>query len=338
VTTRVHLQSNAADAADPRVASAAERLRFAFAFAAARENVHARLDGDASAMRITFDGQEDAPADVMLHHFLLELEKAGAVSHGWIHPQPDWDDATIAVAAAALDRALTRIRILLVEHNSWTSGGVPYVFATDDAVLRERGLAWYRFPKRGAVELSARDGVVRIAFAAGDVGAITSSGFYVPTRIHGDFTATIGYRLGTFDPGPDSACLALFQQNEASTVRVYAQLTCTPTCAGRVFVAQAGLRGGVTSPLPADAGPGAFRLRRAGRRVTAWHRSGGGDWRELGAVDDDPGDDAILGCKIWTKVACGGLVAELHDFTVAGRVADDPGAPADVRPDPLSRR
>ena len=70
--------------------------------------------------------------------------------------------------------------------------------------LRERGLSIYRYPARAAVDVRPADDAIRITFHPGPLGAITSSGFYVPTLLRGDFSATIHYRIRRWRPGPRS--------------------------------------------------------------------------------------------------------------------------------------
>jgi hypothetical protein len=316
----------------PYADSLLERHRVAFAIVAAREKLAARIAENPA--RFEFDGQEGAGGALILEHFLLELGKQGIPAEAVLAPAPGTDVCETERVLRGLEQALARVRTLLVEFNSYLSGGLPYVFATELSLLRERGLVVYRYPARAAVEVSAdrARGSVRIAFAPGELGEVTSSGFFVPTRLAGDLEARVRYRLGTWSPGPDSACLALFAQNESSTLRYYAQLSAWGTPAR--LAAQASFRGETGEPRRIEAGPGELRLRRRGDTFAAWQRAAGGEWLLLGERAGEPADELVLGCKIWSKVRCGGLEAELSELEIEGTPARDQGPPPAVRPDP----
>ena len=281
----------------------------AFAAACMRERIQARVLDAGGRVAFEFAGQENAPPDRLLHHFELELRDAGVTPAGLA--------GAAAAALAGLDRAVARMRTLLIEHNSFLQDGVPYVFAAHDATQRDAGLGLYRFPKDAAVALDWRAGAFRIAFAPGPLGEVTSSGFYLLARVAGDFTAVIRYQLELWQPGPDSACLGLFAQDARSTARYYSQLL-SVTAPPRNW-ACANLAG-VEGVRQAAAGrSGWLRLERRGEHMAAAHRDGDDPrWRELGERDGACTEPLHLGCKIWSKQACGGLVAELTELRVGG--------------------
>ncbi len=304
--------------------------RAAFEAACARERIAARIAGTPG--RFEFEGQEGASGAQILERFLLELAGQGVAAGQVLEPRPDADETELQACTRGLDRALARVRTLLVEFNSYLSGGMPYVFPTRDEVLQSRGLVVYRYPARAAAQVSAVDGRVRIAFEPGELGEVTSSGFFVPTRLSGDFEARVRYELGSWSPGPDSACLGLFAQDEPSTLRYYALVSSWG--APPSFAAQASFTGEVLDPVAIDGKGGELRLARAKGRIRAWHRARGGKWTALGERAGEAASELFVGCKIWSKVSCGGLVAELTELSIEGRPAREQGPMPAVRPDP----
>ncbi|MBK8977550.1 MAG: hypothetical protein IPM29_16680 [Planctomycetes bacterium] len=320
--------------ADSAAAAGAE-LRERLVRRLAAEDVRAELLGPDAMPRIRFAGQENAEAPLIAHHFQLELRAAGVLTDGPdLLPPPR---KQIEPVARAFEHATSRIRTLLIEHNSYLSGGLPWPFAGDvDPRLRERGLARYRYPKLAAVDVDSLpdERGVRIAFAAGELGPITSSGFYLPTRLRGDLDIRVTFRVERWEPGPDSACLGLFLQNEASTARYYAQLMSTADRKGEHSVA-AGLEGRLLGRRTVDGSHGQLRLTRVGRQVCAWYAPADSDaWVELGALTLGCDDDVICGAKIWSKVRCGGLVVLLHDLQVTATLPAEQLPRLEPRPDP----
>jgi hypothetical protein len=304
-------------------------LRRAFSAACARERIVANLFGSPALARIQIPTQEGVASPLLHWQAGVELERAGVVPSEWCVVHAGWR-AQGESLRAALTGTIGRLRTRLIEHNSYISGGLDYVFATDDDVLRARGLGIYRYPKQGPVAVTAGDGRVRIAFAPGPLGEIVSSGFFVPARITGDFAIEADYELLAWSSGPDSACLGLFFQNDLSTGRYYAQRTID---SGGDHVL-AGLDGVLSRKHMVCARAGSFRLTRAGRRVTAWHREPEQSWRELGATDVATGDDGVVGAKIWSKVACSGLIAEITALRLRAKLSAMQDGPLPVRPDP----
>lgn len=339
VALEVALATLAEVRAQPVAAQLAERgaaLQRGFAASCREHDIRARLEGPAALPSLRFDGQENAEAPLIAHHFGLELEALGVRANAEpafaAGSSPD-EDARVDTALAG---AVARIRTLLIEHNSYLSGGIAFVFPDNDPRLADRGIARYRHPKLAEVDIDPVPGepAMRIAFAAGPLGPITSSGFYLPTRLRGDFSIEVRYDVRSWEPGPDSACLGLFVQNEPSTARYYAQLMSTADRVGEISAA-AGLEGELTGRHPVPGASGALKLTRVGDRLTTWHRDAkDSEWTELGTKTPCSTDDVITGAKIWSKVRCGGLVVDLSEMKVEATIPDDQIPRLDPRPDP----
>lgn len=299
-------------------------LREAIDRAAASQDVFVTWAGDESMPRLGFRGQEDAPAAAMAERFAVELAESGCRMRGplLVDASLRRDAATQQSVEQSFARAFVRIRALLVEFNSHLSGGLPWPFSTGRPVFRERGLTFYRFPRRAEVDVDANGVAMRIAFGKSQLGPVTSSGFFVPTRIVGDATLTIRYVLKKWNAGPDSACLGLFFQNEASTARYYAQVISTADKPEARSVA-AGLAGNVVGRRAIEGDEGWLRLARIGSLlVVSWRGSKDAAWIELGRCDATS-DALIAGCKIWSKVETEGLVADLFELEIDGEVAKE---------------
>lgn len=324
--------ADAAASTDPRAAAIGERLRAAFEAGCRKHDIHAELVGPPQRMDVRFSGQEDVSGELIGQVFVEELATRGVRAGPVLAPSPALDEATVARLEAVLRDVLNRLRTLLIEANSYLSGGLRWPFPDGGAFLRERGLAVYRFPKRGPVDVSAIDDHMRIAFAPGPLGEVTSSGFYVPTKIRGDFDVTLRYRVRRWQPGPVAACLALFAQDEPSLQRYYAQIR---SAANQERHAMANLCEQLSAPVPATADDGAFRLTRNGQRVVAYHRANDTDaWTRLGERADFAAADMVIGSKIWSSDRCDGLVADLYELRIEAEIPTDNLGPVPVRPDP----
>lgn len=328
---RATLEVLAAEPVHERLVAIGERWRTAFAAACAEHDVHARLRGPATHMEVVFDGQENAGSQLMHGVFLDELRKSGAIAHGYLYPCAAMTDGDVAEAEDVLRRTVARLRTLLIEHNSYLSGGLAWAFPGADTPLAARGLAIYRFPAAAEVDVVTEDGIARISFLPGDLGEVTSSGFYVPTRVRGDFTATASYHLTQWRPGAESASFALFAQNEASTLRYYAQRRSAGDGAPELLANFNNVD--LSEPRPVTEPSGALRVQRRGDVVSCWHR-GDGEWVQLGEHRGDPTDDVILGSKIWSSGTAGALEAELTDLRVDGEIPEPQLDPVPIRPDP----
>lgn len=304
----------------------------AFAAACRREGVVASAAIEGDELRFAFAAQEAAPGELILAHFLPELRAAGAAVSPTGAPLPR-ALAARAQLAQALGLAVRRIRILLIEHNSYMSGGLSCPFHDVPGLLRQRGLAIYRYPKSAAVSVATVGNAVRIDFAPGPLGPVTSSGFFLPINLAGDFTATLEYRLLRWQPGPRTASLALFAQDEPSLHRYYSQRSSDERAPERHFVF--GNLGGQAGPhLPVEGSAGTFRLVRHGPVITAAHRVAGAGYQDLHRLDRDPGADLLLGAKIWSSETSEGLCAELLDLQIIGQLAARQPMDPVVRPDP----
>lgn len=298
------------------------------------EDVLAELAGPPALPVVRFAGQENAEAPLIAHHFQLELATLGAAAGADVAVPVLRSEVELDALCAAFEGAVSRIRTLLIEHNSWLSGGVPFVFPAGAPRLRERGIALYRHPKLAAVDVLAIEDRMRIAFAPGELGPVTSSGFYLPTRLRGDFEIEVHYEVRCWEPGPDSACLGLFVQNEPSTARYYAQLMSTANRPGERSAA-AGLAGVLHGRRAVPGRRGWLRLTRRGDLVVASHRDADeADFIELGSLSPCSRDDVITGVKIWSKVRCGGLEVDLADLVVNAEIPTDQLLTLEARPDP----
>lgn len=319
-------------AALERARATGERLRSAFAETCAEQAVLGRLAGPAEELSYEFDGQENAPAELILEHFVLELQARGLRSSAHIVPDPTWSEAQITRACEGLQANVRRVRNLLVEHNSFLSGGVPWVFAPTDPAIMDRGIARYRFPATGAVDLDVVPPRLRIAFQPGPLGDVTSSGYYVPTHLRGDFRVEISYRIVRWLPGDEAACLALFVHDEPALARYYAQRSsCREDGSDHSLLANFSDSVGERTPVRGDSGT--FRIVREGLRVTTWHRTEG-EWLLTGEHLETSAVDMFVGAKVWSKGECGGLEVLLENWVIVGTVPDDQPPRAETRPDP----
>lgn len=312
--------------------SAAELVAAVDAAARAHE-LQLRWSGLPSMPRLHFADQDSAQGELIDHHFGLELAAAGCRAAGPLLLPPSPSAATLAKITAAFVHAVARVRTLLIEYNSYLSGGIPFVFPSAHELLRARGVMRYRYPRLAEVDVDARGEAIRIAFAAGDLGAVTSSGFYVPTRLCGDVDVQVRYVAERFASGPDATCLGLFLQNEASTARYYAQLmsTCDAPTSRSVALGHEGSVYGRTAVLGHT---GWLRLCRRDGRMFAFHREvNEATWRELGSVPATA-DDLVVGAKIWSKQGTSGLVAELFELRVDAQLAAVQPELLGPRPDP----
>jgi hypothetical protein len=311
-----------------------ETLRSALQESCTREKLQISLAGPPAAMSFVCQSQENAEAALIAQHLQLELRAQGLVSEGDLLPWLGMQGDALATVLRGIDAALARIRTLLIEHNSYLSGGIPFVFPDSDPRLRERGIARYRYPRMADTSVEAQGDKLSIRFGAGEMGEVTSSGFYLPTLLRGDLDLQLSYRLSSWDPGPDSACLALFLQNESSTARYYSQRMSSggPDEAHRVLSSM----NAVLSPHHPVAGmAGQFRLSRAGSTLRAWHRSEPKqDWLLLGEERDCCSEDLIVGAKIWSKVRAGELSAELSNLRIEAEIPEKQLPLLEARPDP----
>lgn len=312
--------------------SRTERLRRAFLEACEQHDIRGEVGGETEGLDLTFRPQEGADAALMLETFRAELQQAGTawdeVADGRVE-----DDAATARAEDSIRTAVARMRVLLIEFNSYLSGGLTWPFGSAPTILRERGLAKYRFPARARVDVIAEADHARITVHRGDLGEVTSSGFYVPTLVRGDFVATLRYRLLDWQPGEASVCLALFAQDLPSRLRYYAQRRAS---LGTPHELLANFSNEVFgSPVPVAGSEGAFRLERRGDLVRSLHRDDAA-WTVLGEHRGDTEEDVTFGSKIWSSGRAGPFDAKLFDLSIEGEFPAEQIPPVPVRPDPLA--
>ncbi|MCA8964234.1 MAG: ATP-dependent RNA helicase, partial [Planctomycetes bacterium] len=301
--------------------------------AAAREELRIAWSGPAAMPSLSFADQDSAEGVLILHHFGLELAAAGCTSAGPLLLPPALRRGGAAPVLGMFTHAVARVRTLLIEYNSYLSGGIPFVFPGGDPVLCARGATRYRYPRLAEVDVDAREDGIRIHFAAGELGAVTSSGFYVPTRLVGDVDVAIRYVVPQFSAGPDATCLGLFLQNEASTARYYAQLMSTSDAPAARSVAL-GHAGAVIGRRPVSGDTGWLRLLRRGGEVIAFFRADTqAPWQELGRVPATA-DELVVGAKIWSKQRTDGLIGDLFDLSIDAALAADQPPVLESRPDP----
>lgn len=312
------------------------RITAAFRAACERELVLGALAEVEGGLRLAFEEQETAPPALILDTFLTELSRRGVRAGKLFAAPPGLTDAQLDQVTGAFEESVRRIRALMIEYNSYLSAGLPWVFPGGDGPLRERGLSIYRYPAHAAVDVLPEGEAIRITFHPGPLGPITSSGFYVPTRMCGDFTATISYRIRRWAPGPDAASLALFVQDEPSMVRYYT-LRQTEAENPDQPIARANLDDELSAKIPAPAETGMFRLARRGDVIASAFHDGTG-WVELGEKATDGAPDLFLGAKIWSGEHCDGLEADLFDLTIVGEIPDEQTIVLVERPDPREPR
>ncbi|HZN40687.1 MAG TPA: hypothetical protein VFD82_17920 [Planctomycetota bacterium] len=303
---------------------------------AQREQLQIEWRGPESMPALAWRGQEGADGALIDHHFALELAALGWHVRGPVLFGSALRRRGPEALHAAFDRALARIRVKLIEYNSYLTSGVPYAFAGGDPVLRARGISLYRYPRLGATRVApVPDGAgMRIDFARGPLGEVTSSGFFLPTAFVGDLDVAARYVLRRWQAGPDSACLGLFLQNAASSARYYSQVMSTADRPHERTVA-ASLAGQVSARVPAPADSGWLRLVRRGDTVLAfWRADAACPWRQLGECRPATNDPLIVGAKIWSKIACDGLIADIVELTAQGQVANEQEPLLGPQPDP----
>ena len=285
-------------------------------------------------LEVVIAGQENAPPELMLQAFVDEARAKGLEVGPRLHlggVPANRQDRVVE----ALRGTLQRLRTLLIEHNSYTSGGLAYPFVARHEGLAERGLSIYRYPARGAVDVRAVGDGVDIDFAPGALGEVTSSGFYLPTLFEGDFELQARYRLGTWRPGATrAACFALFAQNQASSHRYYAQRMSTGDAPHRLLASLADQ----LSPEREVVDPaGRLRVVREGDRISCAHAPAeGGSWTELGSAAAPPEPEMLFGAKIWSSGSCNGLQVRVTDLQIEGTLARAQLPPPARVPDPRS--
>ena len=309
--------------------SPAPHLRSVFAAACTAHEIRGQIAE--SPPRFLFEAQQNGEPALLAQLFDEELGKAGVSASQVLAPRADLDAAELQRLEVGLRQAVARLGVLLIELNSYLSGGLPWVFPNTPARLRERGLAAYRYPARAPVDIAPERDHMRITFHASDLGKVTSSGFYVPTLVRGDFAVTLRYQIGEWRPGVQTVCLALFAQDELSQLRYYAQRRAAGTQQHEVM---ANFNNQVlTKPLHARGTRGVFKLERRGDLVISSHFEADA-WTVLGEHRGDPVRDMVFGSKIWSSGEAGTMEARLFDLKIEGDLPVEQIPPVPVRPDP----
>ena len=164
-----------------------------------------------------------------------------------------------------------------------------------------------------------------------ELGEVTSSGFYVPAIVRGDFCATVRYRICAWQPGDAAVCMGLFAPDQPSGLRYYAMRR---SAGARPHEVLANFSNEVfREPVPVEGDEGWLRLERRGDRIVCSHRQGA-DWTVLGEHGGDAPDDVLFGAKIWSSGHAGPFDAQLFDLKIEGELPDEQLPPVPVRPDP----
>ena len=299
-------------------------------------DIQGRLIGGPLEWQIEFVEQEGASAQRILQAFHEEAQAAHLLTGPALKIHPAMTQLDANCAEQSLRSIAQRLRTLLIEHNSYLSGGLRYPFPDPLTGVEERGLAIYRFPSHAAVEVTAKDASIQIQFEPAELGEVTSSGFYLPTLFGGDFTVEAAYQIDTWEPcQEEAACFALFAQNESSSHRYYAQRMSTGQQAHRLLASLAD----VLSPEQDVSGTqGRFRIQREGPTIHCWHRSqdSSAGWTRLGSAPAPAESEMIIGAKIWSKIRCGGLQTRVSELQIEGQLATRQIPPVPIRSDPRS--
>lgn len=292
------------------------------------------VETQANTLRLSFAGQERASAARIHQAWEEELAAVGIQGGAELHIPAGLEPSRHEDLEARLCHVLRRIRTLLIEHNSYLSGGIEYPFVETLPGVAARGLAMYRFPAAAEVDLHLGEDEVQIAFAPGPLGAVTSSGFYLPTLFAGDLQLTCEYQIELWRPCPEeAACFALFAQNEDSSRRYYAQRMSTGTQGHRLVASMAEQ---LLGDRPVQGQTGALRVERHGDQVRCAHREPGGSWEILGEAPAPAEREMLIGAKIWSKLRCDGLRVTVSRLRIEGQLAARQLPDLEARPDPRS--
>lgn len=316
---------------------AEHRLPATFASICAAKGLRARLVGGPLAWEARFEDQGGADSATIARVFRDELRAAG-LEEGEVRLPAEGDEAARARVEDALAIALHRTRKLLIEFGSWISGGLPLPFAGVPRGLRESGLACFRYPSRAATEVLVDERGVVIRFAPGDLGnvtssvwKVTSSGWYVPALLEGDYTAQLDYELLRWRPSErDACCFAMTAVDLGMAHRHHAQRMSTGEAQHSVLSEHADV---ISPMLPVTGTHGTLEVARRGDRIACRHRGPDG-WLELGEGPAPPEREMVLGAKVWGKHACDGLEVVTRDLRVEGLLTVRALPPVPVRPDP----
>lgn len=299
-------------------------LKSAFLDACAREGFHITIESDANSLRLIFEEQAGQSGERLHALFNEEMTNAGIDMGAEIIDRLMSGEQDPQQFKNAFREALGMLRKRLVDLNSFTSGHVAYPFDPPAYLFGKRGIALYRYPIPADVELAAGSGRVSIRFAPGDLGEITSSGFWVPTWLAGDFDIRMRYSIKAWETGDKPACFGMWIANKTTGFTCYAQRTTEPPEPTKV--------GALMGDLPlhhaavVDQDEGELRIKRESERVTALYRNHG-DWLFMADIDQEMREDMIFGAKIWSHGECGPLEAEISDIIVSAALSPHQDTP-----------
>lgn len=300
------------------------RLKSVFLEVCTREGLLATLEGHARDLRLQFKDQAGLSGDQLKSVFCEEMRNAGVIADQHLSSVSTGEEADLALAEKAIRHALSATRKRLVDRDAFISGGLAYPFDPPADLFRERGIALYRYPIPADVTLAVSKGRVNIRFAAHDLGEITSSGFWVPTWLAGDFDIRMRYMIRSWKPGAKPACFGLWVSNRTTGFTCYAQRTTEDGCTTRL--------GAVMGNQPlrhaavADRDKGELRIMRERTRITALHRTRG-KWLFLADINQGEPEDMITGAKIWAHGECGPLEAEVSKLEIEAALSSNQDQP-----------
>lgn len=310
-----------------RVAAA---VQAAFDLESRELGLKAVLAVDGERMTPSFAAQFGAQPEWLLQTFRDELRsRAEFAGEHW--QARTVSESELAELLAAIRLSLRRTRAKMVDADSWVSGGLSWPFRVDDPRIRERGLALYRAPARASATVITAPGRGSIAIPAGDCGEIVSAGLWIPTLLAGDFEFALSYELPQWIAGERESCLGLYAVAADGTFRMYAQRVARAGESPRVVADIDGSPGPTVAPC-SDA-KGRLRITREASLLSAWHRAGE-RWSWLGRIREGTPRPLLVGVKVWALGRCGPLRAELADFCLSARAAEEQTPPPPVRPDP----
>lgn len=290
------------------------------------------LTSDGAPPRLVFQPSGAASGPTLLGFFVAELAERG-LDLGVFAP----GSAPAATEDKALKvrSALRRTRARAVDLDAWNSSGFRFPFRDAPAGLRERGVALYRSPPRGAAVLSVDVAEIRVRCLPAEHGEIISSGFWLPTGVQGDYAVTLAYELREWTPGAREACVALFATRADGTSCHYAQHV---TAKDRPSFVMASLDQRPSPPAAfVGSRAGEFRITRRGSSVRAEHAESTSTpraWVELATHAEREVVDVLLGAKAWTHGRSGVLEVAFTDVRIEGQPCDPPGPFLPWCPDP----
>lgn len=310
----------------------AQRLRTAFEAASDDSGIRAELVEQDGGWRYVFADKAGAAGGLIGQAFRDELAADGVHVGETLRPGRDLSTAQVERGVGAIRRAFQRLQALLVQHNTFYRGGLAFPFPASTPGFGDKGIVAVRFPLAAQADVVIEESGVAIRFAPGELGAVTSCGFYVPVWVEGDFSATIEFEYRRWRPSPrDASCFALLSSDEEVPERFHAQRMST---GDGPHYGLAEIRGVVSPMQELQHDRGGLRIVREGATVRCLHRGGDGPWVELGSGRGPVSPVQLLGAKIWGKVDCDGLEVALTRFDLEGKVSSREIAPLPDRLDP----